>query len=137
MHLHPYQIFILIQILFNGYIFSLSRLKTFVFFSLKNATSVTAPINQQKLSVNQEDNTRNINQPIVKTADISTKDDNYHMIPIDRKEPNRQENEPILNKDSPDEQQPKIKEGNNNQETSPEEIINDKPAIETNAPNDE
>jgi hypothetical protein len=62
------------------------------------------------------------------------------MIPIDRKEQNRQETEPILNKDNNDEQQSKIKEGNNNnnnQENSTEEITNNEPSIEKNTQNDE
>jgi len=54
------------------------------------------------------------------------------MIPIDRKEQNRQETEPILNKDNNDEQQSKIKE-----ENSTEEITNNEPSIEKNTQNDE
>jgi hypothetical protein len=59
------------------------------------------------------------------------------MIPIDRKEQNRQEIESNLNKDSNDEQQSKINEGNNSEENSSEEISNDKPSIKKNAQNDE
>jgi hypothetical protein len=53
------------------------------------------------------------------------------MIPIDRKEQTRQETEPILNKDSNDEQQ------SNNQENSSEEIIKDTASINEPTRNDE
>jgi len=59
------------------------------------------------------------------------------MIPIDRKEQNRQEIESNLTKDSNDEEQSKINEGNNSQENPSEEITNDKPSTKENAQNDE
>ncbi|CAF0904831.1 unnamed protein product [Rotaria sordida] len=107
-------------------------------FIQRNKTVSTQPVNQQKLPLKQEDNDRIINQTTTKNSDIPLRDDTYHMIPIDRKEQNRQEIEQITNKDNDDEQQSKIKnlnvkkenEGkistNNNQEISSEEISNNK-----------
>ncbi|CAF4924738.1 unnamed protein product, partial [Rotaria socialis] len=76
----------------------------------------------------QEDNDR-----AVKNSDTSSRDDAYHMIPIDRKEPNRQEIEQMIIKDNDDEQQQqqsnrkkenegKFTANNNNHEASPEEV---------------
>ncbi|CAF2498348.1 unnamed protein product [Rotaria sp. Silwood2] len=113
-------------------------------FIQRTKTTSTQPVNQQKLPSKQEDNDRIINQTTTKNADMPSRDDTYHMIPIDRKEQNRQETEQITNKDNDDEQQSKLKnlnikkdnEGkiatNNNQEISSEEISNNKLSGEKN-----
>ena len=94
-------------------------------FCLKNTTSSTTSTTQQKYPVNQEDPSR-------KTADGLTKDENYHMIPIDRKEM-----ETNLTKNSNDEQQSKAKEGTTNQEIPSITVSNEKSVEEKPAENDE
>lgn len=98
----------------------------------------TLPANQTKLPVKQEETDR-----IVKSADTSSRDDAYHMIPIDRKEQNRQEIEQIAIKNLDDEQQSKIKKendgkipinNNNNQDSLSEDLSNNKPSREKNVP---
>lgn len=60
------------------------------------------------------------------------------MIPIDRKELNRQEPDMVLNKDSNDEQQSKIKEKDNSQEISSKAIPDDQlSSTENHTENDE
>ncbi len=100
------------------------------YLHFQNQTNSTVSTNQQKQPVNAEDSNRSANPPTtVKNADGSTKEENYHMIPIDRKEL-----ETISNKDSNDEQQSKIKEENN----SPENSSNrDKPSVKRATSNEE
>ncbi|CAF4663298.1 unnamed protein product [Rotaria sp. Silwood1] len=105
-------------------------------FIQRTKTTSIQPANQQKLPLQQEDNDRIVNQTTTKSSDASSRDDTYHMIPIDRKEQNRQEIEQITNKDNDDEQQSKLKSlnikkendgkiaTNNNQEISSDGISN-------------
>ena len=104
---------------------------------LQNATSSTTSNNQAKPPVNSDETNRPVNPTTVKSSDVSTKDENYHMIPIDRKEQNRPETEPVSNKDNNDEQQSKIKKGNNSQETSAEEIKHEQPSVKRTTSNEE
>jgi hypothetical protein len=96
---------------------------------LQNTTHSTVSTNQQQqLPVNFEDNNRSVNhQVIAKSTDGSTKEENYHMIPIDS----------ISNKDNNDEQQSNIKEENNSPENSSKEITHDKPSVKRTTSNEE
>jgi hypothetical protein len=70
-----------------------------------------------------------VNQTVVKTPEISpARDTSYHMIPIDRKEQNRQDIEQVDDKEMNSEPQLEkervttITEDNNNQETIDDKV---------------
>ncbi|CAF3470944.1 unnamed protein product [Rotaria socialis] len=109
-------------------------------FIQRNKPTAPLPAHQPRPPAKQEDNDR-----AVKNSDTSSRDDAYHMIPIDRKEPNRQEIEQMIIKDNDDEQQQqqsnrkkenegKFTANNNNHEASPEEVSNNKLSAEKTAP---
>ncbi|CAF1128757.1 unnamed protein product [Adineta ricciae] len=75
-------------------------------FIQRSPTTTTA--NQPKLPARSDDHARTGNQTAGKSSESTSRDDNYHMIPIDRKEV-----DPILPKETNGEQQSKTKkEGN-------------------------
>lgn len=123
----------------------LSLSNSFVFL-LKNKTTTSSPSSQPKQPSKQDDNERIMNPTTTKTSDTSSRDDAYYMIPIDRKESNRQEIEQITNKDADDDQQSKsgninFKKENEgkittstNQEMSSEDMSKAKQSVDKNIP---
>ncbi|CAF5062096.1 unnamed protein product, partial [Rotaria magnacalcarata] len=108
-------------------------------FIQRNKPTAALPAHQPKSQLKQEDNDRT-----VKNSDTSSRDDAYHMIPIDRKEQNRQEIEQIIIKDNDDEQQQqqskrkkenegKFTANNNNHEASSEDVSNNKLSVKKTA----
>ncbi|UJR30736.1 hypothetical protein I4U23_018256 [Adineta vaga] len=90
-------------------------------FIQRNPTTTT---NQQKLPVKSDDHVRSGNQTTMKSSEVSSssRDDSYHMIPIDRKEI-----ESNLHKESNGENQLKAKkEGNSSSTNSKESSTIDK-----------